>query len=57
MKSNLVVFSGIELSPNTRRKLLALLLAFELIIAFSSLGYFHNDTFLPISITFIINYY
>lgn len=53
MKSNLVVFSGIELSPNTRRKLLALLLAFELIIAFSSLGYFHNDTFLPISITFI----
>lgn len=53
MKSNFAVFSDTELRPSTTRNMVALLLSFELIFAFSSLGYFHADSSLPIIITFV----
>lgn len=53
MKSNLSVFSGMDFRPGTYRKILALILSTELILSFSSLGFFYVDTMLPISLAYV----
>lgn len=53
MKSNLAIFSGVEFKPTITRRLLILLLALEIILAFSSLGFFRSGAAVSLSVTFV----
>lgn len=53
MKSNLAIFSGVEFKPTIARRLLILLLALELILAFSALGFFQAGAAVSLSVTFV----
>lgn len=52
MKSNLAIFSGVDFKPVITRRLLILLLALELILAFSALGFFQAGN-AAVSVTFV----
>lgn len=53
MKSNLAIFSGVDFKPTITRRLLILLLALELIFAFSALGFFPSGAAVSLSVAFV----
>lgn len=53
MKSNLAIFSGVDFKPTITRRLLILLLALELIFAFSALGFFPSGAAVSLSVSFV----